>query len=130
MCVCHYPVGSGAGARLAGAGDARWVVWLSMMNYRWWLIHTLDAHKARFAVVNALIVVSFALRIVLMGYLLAFEIVPRTALYVDRKQVLTFVLCVLGHSVILALSMYWLKVLCSAGVRGLLVFRKPERARS
>ena len=74
-------------------------------------------------------------------------------------------LCVLGHSVILALSMYWLKVLCSAlgggglglsrvgdeaepaptlslarslsaqvlcsaGVRGLLVFRKPERARS
>ena len=33
MCVCHYPVGSGAGARLAGAGDARWVVWLSMMGY-------------------------------------------------------------------------------------------------
>ena len=83
-----------------------------------WLIHTLDAHKARarasrasreraralgdeaeaplsraralsqarFAVVNALIVVSFALRIVLMGYLLAFEIVPRTALSVARPR--------------------------------------------
>ena len=39
---------------------------------------------------------------------------PPPRRYVDRKQVLTFVLCVLGHSVILALSMYWLKVLCSA----------------
>ena len=42
--------------------------------------------QARFAVVNALIVVSFALRIVLMGYLLAFEIVPRTALSVARPR--------------------------------------------
>ena len=44
-----------------------------LMNYRWWLIHTLQEHWIGFAVVNVLIIVSFALRIVLMGYLLAFE---------------------------------------------------------
>jgi len=55
--------------------------------------------------------------------------VPRTALYIEKKQVLTFGLCVLGHTVILVLSLYWLRVMLSAGVRGLLEFRKARDRR-
>lgn len=62
MCFCHYPVSSGAGAVLAGAGDVHWVTWLSvvgytsevstaMMNYRWYLINTLEENWIGFGIV-------------------------------------------------------------------------------
>ena len=44
------------------------------MNYRWWLINTLDKHWWGFAVVNVLVVASFVARVFLMIYLLSVEV--------------------------------------------------------
>lgn len=137
MCFCHYPVGHDSGAVLAGAGDKEWVVWLSiagytseistvLMNYRWYLLQTLEEDWIGFAVVNVLVVFSWMARIVLFGYLLAFEIAPRFALFVEKKQLLTYVIMVLGHAVIGLLSCYWVSVMCRGGVRSLVTFQKRD----
>jgi len=134
MLACHYPVGSDAGAALCGAGDALFAVRLSLlgylcelsnplMNWRWWLMQTLQAHRWDFAVVNVLLMLSFVLRAVLLGWLLCGVLLPRAADFVEAKQVFIYGTCVLGHGVILALSLFWLRVLLKNGLRGLLVFR-------
>lgn len=137
MCFCHYPVGHDSGAVLAGAGDKEWVVWLSiagytseistvLMNYRWYLLQTLEEDWIGFAVVNVFVVLSWMARIVLFGYLLTFEIAPRFALYVEKKQLLTYVIMVVGHAVIGLLSCYWVRVMCRGGVRSLITFQKRD----
>jgi hypothetical protein len=121
------------GAVLCGAGSALWSTRLSilgylcelsnpLMNYRWWLIQTLDRHRFDFSVVVVLLVTSFAARIVLLGWLLVGVILPKAALFVEARQVFIYLMCVIGHGVILLLSFYWLMVLTKPGLKRMLVF--------
>ena len=57
-----------------------------------------------------------------MGVLL-----PRAAHFVEAKQVFVYSLCVLGHAIILLLSLYWLKVLCGGGLKNLLKLKKRAK---
>lgn len=139
MIACHYPVASPQGAALCGAGSALWATRLSLlgylcelsnplMNYRWWLMQTLESHRVDFSVVVVLLFASFALRIGLLAYLLAAVILPKAALFVEAKQVFIYAMCVTGHAVILLLSLYWLHVLTKAGMKRMLIFvpqKKP-----
>ena len=138
MCFCHYPIINHAGATLAGGGDATFSTWLSvigytsevstcLMNYRWYLLQTLDRDWIGFATVNILVVISWAYRIVLFSYLLLWEIIPRTPQYVETKQLLTYVIMFSGHAIIGALSVYWLRLMLKGGLKSLLTFRKKKR---
>jgi len=140
MLLCHYPVSSHSGALLCGAGDALWTVRLSMMgylcelsnplmNWRWWLLQTLEKDRIDFALVNIVLVFSFIGRTFLLGWLLVGVLIPKAALFVEAKQVFVYTLCILGHAVILLLSLYWLKVLCGGGVKNLLKFKKKKSAK-
>lgn len=189
MLLCHYPAGSASAAGLFGTVDPLWCVKLSMMgylcelsnplmNWRWWLLKTLEEHSIQFSIVNVLLVLSFALRVVLLGWLLYVVILPMAATFVEvrcsvllgclcflllgiilrfvcffchpllrlcllcprgcahlehasqAKQVFLYSLIVLGHTVILLLSVYWLKVLCKGGLKSLLTFKKPSEPRN
>ena len=138
MCFCHYPIINRAGATLAGGGDATFSTWLSvigytsevstcLMNYRWYLLQTLDRDWIGFAIVNILVVISWAYRIVLFSYLLLWEIIPRTPQYVETKQLLTYAIMFSGHAIIGALSVYWLRLMLKGGLKSLLTFRKKKR---
>lgn len=138
MCFCHYPIINHAGATLAGGGDAPFSTWLSvvgytsevstcLMNYRWYLLQTLEGDWIGFAVVNVLVVLSWSYRIVLFAYLLLWEIMPRTPQYVEKKQLLTYFIMFSGHAIIGALSIYWLSLMCKGGIKGLLTFRRKKR---
>jgi len=138
MCFCHYPVVNDAGAALAGAGDGRFAIWLSivgytsevstcLMNYRWYLIETLEGNWVGFSLVNMLVVLSWAYRIILFAYLLVWEIIPRTSLYVEKKQLLTFIIMFMGHAIIGLLSLYWLRIMCRGGLKSLLTFNKKKK---
>ena len=139
MCFCHYPIINRAGATLAGGGDAPFSTWLSvvgytsevstcLMNYRWYLLQTLEADWVGFAIVNVLVVISWSYRIVLFVYLLLWEIIPRMLQYVETKQLLTYIIMFSGHVIIGALSVYWLQLMCKGGIKGLLTFRKKKRS--
>jgi len=107
-----------------------------MMNYRWYLLKTLESGGGGggktgrsgmgFAVINVLVALSWAFRVCLFAYLLVFEIADRAPLYVAKKQLLSFVVCVAGHASIGLLSMHWFLLMCRHGVRGLLVFEKKK----
>lgn len=138
MCFCHYPMNNDAGALLAGCGDREWVLWLScmgytsevataLMNYRWYLLQTLEEDWAGFAVVNVSVALGWAGRVVMFAYLLLVEILPRASLYLARKQVLTFVVIIFGHAGIGMLSLYWMVIMCRGGLKSLLVFKKKEK---
>jgi len=133
MLACHYPVATDAGADLCGAGSALWSVRLSLlgylceisnplMNYRWWLMQTLEKNRLDFAVTVLLLVSSFAARILLLGYLLLGYILPEAVKFIEAKQVFIYFMCVVGHAVILVLSLYWLKVLTKPGLKRMFVF--------
>ena len=137
MCFCHYPVCHPAGAILCGAGDIEWVTWLSlvgytsevsttMMNYRWYLINTLEEDWIGFGIVNGFVAASWAGRVVLFTYLLVVEIFPRMPMYMEQQQMFTFVMMVLGHAGIGLLSLYWCIVMCKGGIKSLFVFKKPQ----
>lgn len=138
MCFCHYPVSHGSGAILAGGGDVEWVTWLSivgytsevstaMMNYRWYLINTLEDNWIGFGIVNAIVVASWAGRVMMFTYLLFVEIFPRMHLYVEQHQMFTFAVMVFGHAGIGLLSLHWCIVMCKGGLKSLFVFKKKER---
>jgi len=131
MCFCHYPVGHDSGAILAGAGDISWVTWLSIvgytsevstvvMNYRWYLLNTLEEDWVGFGIVNVFVTSSWAGRVVMFTYLLIAEIFPRAYIYLDKKQILTF-------SGIGILSLYWCIIMCRGGIKSLFVFKKKSR---
>jgi hypothetical protein len=141
MCFCHYPVCHLAGAILAGAGDVEWVTWLSlvgytsevsttMMNYRWYLINTLENDWIGFGIVNGFVVASWAGRVVLFTYLLVVEIYPRMYMYMEQQQMFTFVMMVLGHAGIGLLSLYWCIIMCKGGIKSLFVFKKPQNQKN
>merc|ERR1719199_1864216 len=98
------------------------------MNYRWYLLQTLEADWVGFAIVNVLVVMSWSYRIVLFVYLLLWEIIPRTPQYVETKQLLTYIIMFSGHAIIGALSVYWLQLMCKGGIKGMLTFRKKKRS--
>lgn len=138
MCFCHYPVSHASGAVLAGAGSVEWVTWLSivgytselstaMMNYRWYLINTLEENWIGFGIVNAVVVVGWAGRVIMFSYLLFVEIFPRMHLYVESNQVFTYAVMVFGHAGIGLLSLHWCAVMCKGGLKSLFVFKKKER---
>lgn len=138
MCFCHYPIINHAGATLAGGGDATFSTWLSvvgytsevstcLMNYRWYLLQTLEKDWVGFAILNILVMLSWFYRILLFAYLLLWEIIPRTPQYVETKQLLTYVIMFSGHAIIGALSVYWLQLMCKGGIKSLLTFRKKKR---
>jgi hypothetical protein len=118
---------------LCGAGSALWSIRLSLlgylcelsnplMNYRWWLMQTLPAHRWDFSATVVVLVASFGARVALLAYLLVGVILPMAAAFVEAKQVFIYSLCVLGHGVIMLLSLYWLKVLTKPGLGRMLVF--------
>lgn len=137
MCFCHYPVSHDSGALLAGAGDFEWAVWLSIvgytsevstavMNYRWYLINTLEENWIGFGIVNLFVVASWAGRVALFTYLLIVEIFPRMQMFVDQQQTFTYGVAVFGHAGIGLLSLYWCIVMCRGGLKGLFVFKKKR----
>ncbi|KAL9181789.1 hypothetical protein ACHAXT_012132 [Thalassiosira profunda] len=137
MCFCHYPVAHSSGATMAGAGDMEWVTWLSivgytselstaLMNYRWYLINTLEENWVGFGIVNGFVVVSWAGRVLLFTYLLIAEIFPRTSMYSESQQMFTYGVMVFGHAGIGLLSMYWCFVMCKGGLKSLFVFEKKR----
>ena len=138
MVFCHYPVAHVAGASLAGAGDADFATWLSvvgytsevstaLMNYRWYLINTLEEDWAGFGVTNVLTVIGWAGRVVMFTFLLVAEILPRRAAYVEGGQGFAFAVMVFGHAGIGLLSLYWCLVMTRGGIRSLFTFKKRER---
>ncbi|KAL7528940.1 hypothetical protein ACHAXR_002712 [Thalassiosira sp. AJA248-18] len=133
----YYPVGHPNGAILAGAGDIEWVTWLSIvgytsevstafMNYRWYLINTLEENWIGFGIVNGFVMVSWAGRVVMFTYLLIMEIFPRMHLYVEQKQLFTYGMMVFGHAEIGLLSLHWCIVMCKGGLKSLFVFKKKK----
>eukprot|EP00299_Pterocystis_sp_00344_P011651 c5474_g1_i1.p1 GENE.c5474_g1_i1~~c5474_g1_i1.p1 ORF type:complete len:162 (+),score=30.00 c5474_g1_i1:480-965(+) len=139
MIWCHYPAGELIGAYWAGAGDARWAVWLSIIGYvteigvpflsfRWWLLQTSTSHKPLFSIVAGVAFVSFVCRCVLMGYLLTFEIFPRLDKFLHFKQVFAFVFIVVGHFVVCVISAYWIHTVIVGGLRNFFVFTSRPRA--
>jgi hypothetical protein len=137
MIMCHYPVASNQGAELCGAGSSLWAIRLSLlgylcelsnplMNYRWYLMQTLKAHRFDFSLTVVVLVTSFAARVVLLGYLISNIILPMAAVFIEAKQVFIYTMCVLGHAVIMLLSLYWLHVLTKPGVKRMLVFSPPK----
>jgi len=138
IAFCHYPALNRSGAAMAGCGDAGWVFWISaigysgeastvLMNYRWYLIQTLEGDWWGFGFNNVLVVLSWAARVVLYPYLLAVEILPRAGLWMEHRQIMTLLTWVLGHSIIGLLSLYWLLILLKGGVKPLLTFQKSSK---
>ena len=134
---CHYPVMSSDGATLAGCGDPIWPLWISalgytaeistvLMNYRWYLLQTLEKQWIGFGINNILVLLSWTARVALYPYLLLVQILPRSGLYIERKQILCYFIMVLGHVIIWLLSLHWLSVMLSGGIRNLLLFSKKR----
>jgi len=137
MIMCHYPVASNQGAILCGAGSSLWAIRLSLlgylcelsnplMNYRWYLMQTLQAHRIDFSLTVIVLVSSFVARVILLGYLIFAVILPEAAVFIEAKQVFIYSMCVLGHAVIMLLSLYWLHVLTKPGMKRMLVFTPPK----
>lgn len=140
MIGCHYPLGESNGALVAGAGDAEWCLWLSMIGYlsewttvflnlRWVLAHSLNQHHKTFGAVSLCLLTTYAYRLFLFPYLLLLEIIPRYNRYAQRQQVLTFCIMVLGHLIVLQLSIQWIAVILRFGVGQFLVFTPKLRMR-
>ena len=138
MCFCHYPVSCTGGALLSGAGDAEWATWLSvvgytsevstaMMNYRWYLINTLEENWIGFGIVNGFVVISWAGRVILFTHLLIAEIFPRMSMFIEQGQLFTYAVMVFGHASIGLLSLHWCIVMCRGGLKSLFVFKKQTR---
>jgi len=138
MCFCHYPVGNEYGASLAGVGDVEWVTWMSIvgytsevstavMNYRWYLINTLEKNWIGFGIVNGFVVASWAGRVILFTTLLIKEIFPRYQMYIDHQQLFTYAVLIFGHAGIGLLSLHWCIVMCKGGIKSLFVFKKKKR---
>jgi hypothetical protein len=141
MLACHYPTGSLAGATLCGAGDPLWSIELSclgylcevsnpLMNYRWWLMQTLKKHRADFSVTVVLLVASFVARVGLLFCLIFVYILPKFGTFMAEKQVFIYIVCVAGHAVIMALSLYWLSVLTKGGLARMLVYVPQKKSRA
>jgi hypothetical protein len=137
MCFCHYPIACTSGATLAGAGNAHWATWLSIvgytsevstavMNYRWYLINTLEENWFGFGIVNCIVVLSWAGRVVLFTYLLLVEIYPRYTAYMEYGQLFTYAVLVFGHAAIGLLSLYWCIVMCRGGLKSLFIFETKK----
>lgn len=137
MCFCHYPIACTDGATMAGAGDAHWATWLSIvgytsevstavMNYRWYLINTLESNWVGFGIVNCIVVLSWAGRVILFTYLLLVEIYPRYTAYMEYEQLFTYAVLVFGHAAIGLLSLYWCIVMCRGGLKSLFIFEKKK----
>jgi len=133
MIGCHYPIGEDIGAYVAGAGRAEWCIWLSMVGYlsewttallnvRWLLAHTLVHHHLSFTVISLCLLMTYIFRLVLFPYLIVFHIFPRYAEYAQTQQVLTFYIMVLGHLVVLQLSIQWVALILKFGLRKFLIF--------
>ena len=135
MIGCHYPLGEANGALVAGAGDPEWCIRLSMIGYlcewtttllnvRWLLAHT-TRHKS-FAAVSLLLLGTYAYRLLLFPYLVLLEIFPRYVMYARRQQILTFYIMVLGHLVVLQLSIQWVAVIVKYGVSKFLILNPRQ----
>ena len=134
-----YPLGHESGALLAGAGDAEWAIWLcivmytselstAIMNYRWYLVNTLEENWIGFAIVNGFAMLSWTFRAILFPYLLIVKIFPRFHLYTNQQQLFTFAALVFGCAVMGLLLVHWLFVMCRGGLKSMLVFKKsPQR---
>lgn len=137
MCLCHYPVVHDSAALMSGAGKIDWVVWLSIigytsevstavMNYRWYLINTLEKNWIGFGITNSFVAASWAGRVVMFTYLLIFEIFPRKDEYVAQDQMLSYSVMVFGHAAIGLLSLHWCIVMLRPGLKNLFVFKKKK----
>merc|ERR1711862_462722 len=91
-------------------GDPNWVTWLSvvgytsevstaLMNYRWYLINTLEEDWVGFGVTNVLTVLGWGGRVIMFTYLLVVEILPRYELYKSTNKCLLSVLLSLATEV-------------------------------
>merc|ERR1711862_79492 len=119
-------------------GDPNWVTWLSvvgytsevstaLMNYRWYLINTLEEDWVGFGVTNVLTVLGWGGRVIMFTYLLVVEILPRYELYKEHQQMFTFCVIIFGHGGIGLLSLYWCYVMTRGGLKSLFVFEKKVR---
>lgn len=137
MCLCHYPVVHNSGAALGGAGNIEWVIWLSIigytsevstavMNYRWYLINTLEENWIGFGITNTFVAASWAMRVVMFTYLLVVQIFPRKAEYAEQNQMLSYGVIVFGHAAIGLLSLHWCVVMLRPGLKNLFVFKKKK----
>ena len=58
------------------------------MNYRWWLLQTLEKNRVDFAITNILLVSSFAARIGILAYILVFILLPRMVEFIEVRKFL------------------------------------------
>lgn len=127
MIGCNYPVGEAHGALVAGAGDPTWRIWLSMTGYlsewttalnssRSSLLHMYEARKGTINLTSGLLILTHMLQLLVFPYLIIFEIIPRYPLYALRQQILTFYIVVLGHFVILQLSIQKITNIFQCGI--------------
>jgi len=134
MIIGHYPVGYDEAAMLLGGGDRNWIVLMSaigyisevstvLMNYRWYLLRTLDKPWIGFTLVNICAAFSWFARTTFFTYALFFEIFPRTASYFEKKQLLAYLFLILSDMFFVVISAYWLKAMCRGNVKNLLELR-------
>ena len=133
MIGAHYPVGTSLGIYVGGAGDPDWCTWLSIVGYlsewttcflniRWVLAHTLEKHHLSFFVISLALVGSYVYRLVMFPYILITDILPRYEAYVVMQQIWTFYIIVLGHLVVLQLSIQWVALIMQVGLGNFLFF--------
>jgi len=138
MIGCHYPLGEANGALVAGAGDINWCLRLSMIGYlsewttallnvRWFLARTAKPFNIGFRTISVLLLITYAYRLLLFPYLLLLEIFPRYLIYSQRQQVLTFYIMVLGHLLVLQLSIQWVAVICKYGICNFLLLARVRQ---
>jgi len=139
MIICHYPAGSVAGAAYCSFKQgALWSLELSclgylceltnpLMNYRWWLLQTLDKHRVDFMIVQLLLAASFVARVFLLSGLAFFYVLPVYPSVTGKMNTFLYYSCIAGHLIILLLSCYWLKVLLKGGLSNVLYFKPPKK---
>eukprot|EP00041_Stephanoeca_diplocostata_P027881 m.778019 g.778019 ORF g.778019 m.778019 type:complete len:119 (-) comp23270_c0_seq1:194-550(-) len=87
-------------------------------------MQTLDKHRFDYAFVNVVLLFTMVARVFLVGYTIAFDLLPTVALYVEERQVVTFSVVLLAHVVICLMSVKWAWRLVAGGFMRMLVFTK------
>ena len=111
-----------------------------LMNYRWYQLETLDENWLGFGITTIFVILSWIGRgVVLFPYLLLFIILPKTQLYIQEKQIFTYLILVSTHGIIGILSIYWLSLMLlngrgggggGGGIKNLLIFNKKREKKN
>jgi len=133
MMFSHFTTGTTSGALICGAGDVKWAQWVSVVGYlseipnpflnsRWYMLKTLKKNHVIFTVNNSILLVTWIVGrlIVLPSNLLL--IVPRFSDFAANGGYDCFAVLLIGHVIIVLLSIDWLLKLLRGGIQDFFVF--------